>query len=239
MSYLGKIGNTISSKSKEIASKAKAISETSSLNSMIKAEQNKIDANFKLMGKLYYEKFGSSPDEEFAEAVSAINTSNREIENINEQIKKIKSRNCCPNCGASFKNDAVFCSKCGEKVKAEEEKTEEIKCIQCGNILEADAAFCDSCGTKVADAKVLSENTETVVVQIQLPDEKTESTEILEPVVDNKPTEENAETAEPVVLNEKPVEEKKDTLNGVCPSCGEKSDDPDANFCNSCGTKLK
>lgn len=232
MSYFEKIGNSISSKSKEIASKAKAFSETNSLNNMVKAEQNKIDANFRIIGKLYYEKFGNSPDEDFAEAVEAVNNSRCEIDKINEQIKKIKSRNCCANCGAPFKNDAVFCSKCGERVKQEVEEKPEIKCLNCGNVLEDDAVFCDSCGTKVGgDAPAAVKEIELPVIETDASEEKKESV-----VAENAVVLEEKSIAEDAVVTES---EEDKAIKGICPSCGEKSEDDMANFCNNCGTRLK
>ena len=113
MSCFEKIGNTITNKSKELARKAKTVSETSSLNNIIRTEERKIDIHYKMMGKIYFEKFGNSPDEEFLSSVEAINMSMAKIEETKNEITKIKNRNCCPVCGAHFKIDAIFCSKCG------------------------------------------------------------------------------------------------------------------------------
>ena len=78
------------------------------------------------------------------------------MEKINEtkqEIIKIKSQFCCPECGTPFKNDAVFCSKCGTKLP-EKTKPQSVvspqskKCSNCGNVLDAEAIFCNVCGTK-------------------------------------------------------------------------------------------
>lgn len=160
MSCFGKIGNSISSKSKELSQKAKAFSETSSLKNILKAEQSKLDTNYKMIGKLYFEKYGECPAEEFAESVDAVKESLNKISETQEQIERIRNRNCCPNCGAQFKIDAVFCSKCGTKVREEEQKTKKITCANCGNKLEEGALFCDSCGTKTDSKIPLSETSE-------------------------------------------------------------------------------
>lgn len=226
MSYFEKIGNTISSKTRELSQKAKAFSETSSLNNIIKAEQQKIDINYKMMGKLYFEKYGNCPAEEFSESVNAVKASLKKISQTQEQIDKIRKRNCCPECGAPFKSDAVFCSKCGAKVKEEKPQPQAVKCPNCGNRLDEGALFCDSCGTKI-DA------------EIPLP-EMPEEAGIVESVTvqpeEIQPVQEESETVE--IVSTQPVQSEEQSLVKKCPSCGEVSDDPQALFCNSCGAKL-
>lgn len=116
MSVFSNIGKNISNKGKEISRKAKVMSETSSLNNIIKGEECKIDTQYKLMGKMYFEKYGSSPEQEFSPAIEAIKNSMEKINETKQEIIKIKSQFCCPECGTPFKNDAVFCSKCGAKL---------------------------------------------------------------------------------------------------------------------------
>lgn len=222
MSYFEKIGNTISSKSRELVSKAKAVSETSSLNNIIKAEQQKIDTNYKMMGMIYFEKYGNTPSEEFKESINAVKMSMKKIEETQEQINKIRSRNCCPGCGEHFKSDAVFCSKCGARVREESPVPNVVKCPKCGVKLEKGALFCDRCGTKAVEVS------ETV----QVPAAPEPASVEIPPQL---PVEENvqAETeSEPSKESAAPENERK------CPSCGELQEDPDAIYCNSCGTKL-
>lgn len=241
MSYFEKIGNTISSKTRELSQKAKAFSETSSLNNIIKAEQQKIDINYKMMGKLYFEKYGNCPAEEFSESVNAVKASLKKISQTQEQIDKIRKRNCCPECGAPFKSDAVFCSKCGAKVKEEKPQPQAVKCPNCGNRLDEGALFCDSCGTKI-DAEIplpeMPEEAgivESVTVQPEEIQPVQEESETVEPVT-VQPVPEESETVETV--STQPVQSEEQSLVKKCPSCGEVSDDPQALFCNSCGAKL-
>ncbi|MCM1226845.1 MAG: zinc ribbon domain-containing protein [Clostridium sp.] len=219
-----KIGNSIAAKGREFMKSARAASETSSLNNIIKAEKIKIDTNFKMMGKLYFDKYGDSPDEEFSGAINSIKASMEKINETNEEIEKIRRRNCCPNCGNRFKSDAMFCSKCGTRVREEEKEPAVIICQNCGHRLEEDALFCDSCGIKVddtVDIQTLPENTDTYTKeQTDVSDSGTEAAPLME-----SPSETPTETASP-------------SSERICPSCGEKQDDAEALFCNSCGTKL-
>lgn len=267
MSYFEKIGNTISAKSKEIAKKAKDASETNSLNNVIRAEQNKIDTNYKMIGKLYFEKYGDSLSEEFSAPVDAVKASQKKIAETRDQIIKIKSRNCCPNCNTSFKTGSVFCSKCGTKVKEDKPVFEENKCVNCGNTLNQDDVFCDVCGTNIcAKAPSLDLTMEsTTEPPLQKSDEKVDeeavkekTAEIIEEkvveIVEDKAAEITEEkvveivedkaaeiTEEKVgeIIEEKVADSQKPMdLGKVCSSCGEKSEDLMAKFCNRCGSDI-
>ena len=48
----------------------------------------------------------------------------------------------CQKCGSEVPEDALFCSKCGEKVTA-------LRCPNCGKRLSEDSAFCTYCGAKI------------------------------------------------------------------------------------------
>ena len=49
--------------------------------------------------------------------------------------------NNCPNCGATFSLNMLFCSKCGTKLKKE--------CSNCKHINNHQNDYCEKCGTKL------------------------------------------------------------------------------------------
>ena len=225
MSYFAKLGNSISSKSKEIAKKARAASEINSLNNIVKTEQRKIDTNYRMIGKSYFEKFENSPEDEFGEAVKDIRLSLDKIAETQEQIRKIKTRSCCPECGTPFKPDAFFCSKCGYKLKNDIPDVSAEKCRNCGNVLESGALFCDSCGERVEQQA--DEPEKTAAEMLLSDDTVSDNVTMSEPTVA-----ESTESCE--------IEESTEAVGVLkkCPSCGTVADDPDAAFCNNCGEKL-
>ncbi|MGN1481061.1 zinc ribbon domain-containing protein [Porcipelethomonas sp.] len=257
MSVFKNIGKSISNKSKEISQKAKIMSETSSLNNIIKGEECKIDSQYKLIGKMYFENYGENPSEEFKPAIDAIKSSIVKIGETKEEIIKIKSRFCCPSCGTPFKNDAIFCSKCGtrlpEKPKGKQPaESKQTICSNCGNILEEGAMFCNICGTKFEEKTDCQDTVNEITVQ---PDVKETVENIPAPAVAEEKEEEKAVvTEEPVNITEpdteksvsEPVENNAaadentvETIKKVfCPNCKNEVHTDDY-FCDSCGEKLK
>lgn len=236
MSVFSNIGKNISNKGKEISRKAKVMSETSSLNNIIKGEECKIDTQYKLIGKMYFEKYGSSPEQEFEPAIDSIKNSIEKITETQQEIIKIKSQFCCPECGTAFKNDAVFCSKCGaklpEKPKPQMTVTSQPKkCANCGNTLHVDAIFCNFCGTKfentiVKPAEEIDDQKNNQTTPIEISEEPSSIKEI-----DDNSSNENKDSALDSTENTT-------TQKIFCPNCKNEMHEDDI-FCNECGTKVK
>ncbi len=256
MSVVSDFGKKVSGKAKEISQKAKIMSETNSLNNIVKGEECKIDFQYKTIGKLYVEKFGENPDADFAEAIEAIKASKEKIEQTKQEIAKIRSRYNCPACGEPFKNGAVFCSKCGEKLPEIVEEVPAIpdnaqKCCKCGNILKKEALFCNVCGNKLDEQAEITEVqanealapvTETEVVAETVVEVKEEELKPVETTVeaDTEKKEEAVEEKTETATEETIEEAVSDDGSGekVCPNCGNKMYAEDI-FCNECGTKVE
>lgn len=244
MSVFSNIGKNISNKGKEISRKAKVMSETSSLNNIIKGEECKIDTQYKLIGKMYFEKYSSSPEQEFKPAIESIKNSMEKINETQQEILKIKSQFCCPECGSAFKNDAVFCSKCGaklpEKPKPQTLSASQLKkCANCGNALNAEAVFCNFCGTKLENNLTsLPEENTIVKPDEEINNMKTTQTMPIEP---SKETSSINTSTDKTILQESSESDSMENTTvqkTFCPNCKNEMNEDDI-FCNECGTKVK
>ncbi len=74
-----------------LSNKAKTLSETTSLNGIIKTEERKIASHYQILGQLYFEKYGNSPETEFAESVAVMKQRRKLLkQKLNWKIFKIE-----------------------------------------------------------------------------------------------------------------------------------------------------
>jgi hypothetical protein len=66
------------------------------------------------------------------------------VEKEEKDEKKEKEDLKCESCGASIKEDDVFCGKCGKNV------AKELKCHGCGTPVEPGDVFCRKCGARLS-----------------------------------------------------------------------------------------
>lgn len=152
MAFFDKLGESISSKGKDVAKKAKELAEISGLNGKISTQEEIIRQSYLDLGKEFYEKYKNVPENEFGAKCDIITVAYVEIEEIKNEINKIKNYKICPSCSAELTADAVFCSKCGYKFEievVEEIKEEKYICPSCNEELEEDVKFCTKCGCKI------------------------------------------------------------------------------------------
>lgn len=90
MEFFEKVGETITSKGKEMTDKAKDIAEIASLRSQINTCEEVIRKNYMEIGKFYYEKNKESENNEFVEQCTAISNAKNGVDALEEKIKEIK-----------------------------------------------------------------------------------------------------------------------------------------------------
>lgn len=90
MDILERIGDTISTKGREAADKAKELVEIGNLKSQIATCEEVIKKNYMEIGKLYYELYGETPEEPFEKACRSIKNAKFGVEDLQEKIKDIK-----------------------------------------------------------------------------------------------------------------------------------------------------
>mgnify|MGYP001038447832 CR=1 FL=1 len=243
-----------------LSNKAKTLSETTSLNGIIKTEERKIASHYQILGQLYFEKYGNSPETEFAESVAVINEAKAKIAETKVKLENLQNRNKCPNCKKEFKPGAGFCSACGCALPSSTPVDSGNKtCSKCGTILPAEAQFCNNCGNKLAISAVQPQSVSAAVPEVTpapvpepVPAAVPEVTPapVPEPVPAAVPEVTPAPVPEPVPaavpeVTPAPVSEPVSAevpkitpvQNKFCPKCGTKAQTDDV-FCDNCGFKL-
>ena len=107
----GKVTNTAISKTGTMVNKTK-------LNYAISSNESKIKDIFAKLGKYVYDEYkaGSEFPEEIANELSLAEGLFDEIDELKAKIADMENAVVCPKCGIYNKNDAEFCSKCGNKL---------------------------------------------------------------------------------------------------------------------------
>lgn len=157
MAFFDKMGETISSKSKDLAKKAKDMAEISSLNGQISSQEELINRTYLEMGKMYYDTNKEAPDANYAEKCITITTALERCEQLKKDIQMIKGTKTCESCGGVIGVDSVFCPGCGAQVvnvvaaPQIESSVEQFKtCTNCGCKVSPGSEFCVECGTKLS-----------------------------------------------------------------------------------------
>ncbi len=152
MEFFEKIGNKISSGSKDVAKKAKDMTELAKLNSKVKNYEDMIKEMQLQIGKLYFEANRNNPAPEFMELFQNVINAQGAIERCREEIFAIKGVRSCVSCGAEIPNNSTFCPACGTKnefIEVPYTAVTDMFCPGCGSGLPSDTVFCPNCGTKV------------------------------------------------------------------------------------------
>ena len=83
--------DSISDKAKEVAEKAKDMAEIANLKNQIATCEAVRNKNYMEIGRIYYEQFAGAEEELFSKQCRAIRNAEKAIEELNEEIEKLKS----------------------------------------------------------------------------------------------------------------------------------------------------
>lgn len=142
------LGKKASESTAKAVQKAKELSETSRLSSVISEEEKKINNNYSQLGKLYVSIHPNDYEEEFAGMINSINESEEKIKDYRKQIQDIKGVLRCEKCGAEVQKGVAFCSSCAAPMpNMQAVNTEEfVACEGCGSMVKKGMHFCTTCG---------------------------------------------------------------------------------------------
>lgn len=90
MDFFEKVGETITSRGKDVADKARELAEIASLRSQIGTCEEVVKKNYMEIGKLYYEQFKDSDSCDFMEQCTAITNARNGVSALEEKIRNIK-----------------------------------------------------------------------------------------------------------------------------------------------------
>ncbi len=90
MDFLDKIGETITTKGKEVSDKAKDMAELVNLKGQVHTCEDLIRKRYVEIGKIYYEKHGSTPEEDYIDACRDIENAQNTIVDLEARIKELK-----------------------------------------------------------------------------------------------------------------------------------------------------
>ncbi|MCI8462433.1 MAG: hypothetical protein HFG25_05750 [Lachnospiraceae bacterium] len=90
MDFIEKLGDTISSKGKEVAEKAKETAEILALKGQISTCEEVIRKNYVEIGKMYFEQYGEMPEEPFEKQCRAIHNAMNGVKELQERINELK-----------------------------------------------------------------------------------------------------------------------------------------------------
>lgn len=116
MAFFEELGKTLSDTGKEVATKAKALTETIQLKTQISAEKTKLEEAYAVIGKQFYEA-NTEPEEAYKKAYEAVRASRERIAALEIELTQSEGTRICAECGAKVSKNSFYCGKCGAPVK--------------------------------------------------------------------------------------------------------------------------
>lgn len=148
MDFFEKMGETISTRGKEAAQKAKGVADLAKLNAQLGQLEGKIKTYYQIIGEKVYQKEKDQEHSGLEAEFDLINDALAEIGRIKKQISEIKGAKVCPECKAEVDVAFLFCPHCGAKFEEEAAPAEDV-CEACGEEAAAEEA-CEACGEEAA-----------------------------------------------------------------------------------------
>ena len=105
-----------------VGKKAEKFVDISKLTISAAELSSEISKKCEILGRVVYEAKTSDKcyDKAIAELVEKISDLKGQLDSVNELIAETKNRAKCPKCSTVNSRDAIFCGKCGERLRNSE-----------------------------------------------------------------------------------------------------------------------
>lgn len=117
MNFFDDFSELVSTKGKDIANKAKNITDIASLRGQIATNNNSIAKKYREIGRQYYLIHKNDTVSEFHELITDIKALEKCNSGLQEKINEISGTIHCPQCQADVPKNSNFCLKCGAKIE--------------------------------------------------------------------------------------------------------------------------
>lgn len=125
MDFFDKLSETITTKSKDIAKKAKDIKDINVVKASINEQKKIIRKAYASIGEQYYLDHVNMRQHAYEIEFESIGEANAKLKELYEQLNTLKKLSVCPDCGANVSSDSVYCNQCGSKLPEYTEEHEE------------------------------------------------------------------------------------------------------------------
>lgn len=150
MAFFDQLGQRLTQTSQGAVKRTKDMAETVRLNNAITDEGKKIEAAYRELGRLYYERFADACDPALQAPVAEIRRAEASIREMKETVNRLKGVLVCPACGNEMPAGSAFCNSCGAKLP-EPPKPAGGFCPACGTPADEGTVFCTNCGTRLPE----------------------------------------------------------------------------------------
>lgn len=120
MDFFDKLNETLSSTGKTMAEKAKNISDIAAVKRGVLAEEQKLDAIYRELGRSYFQRRGSSPDPDFSLLCGEASLCISKVEEGTRRLRDLRGLCLCPSCGAEVDAEMNYCGICGQRMNRPE-----------------------------------------------------------------------------------------------------------------------
>jgi hypothetical protein len=151
------IGKKVKQIGKDTVEEVQKLNEVRQLNGKVNDTKKQIKKLYLEIGKKLYEQYKEAPFDGFESEIQAISEKYVEMEQLKDQVRKVKGVVLCPCCNMEVAKGERFCSNCGNKMPevVDPEDADEDAVVVDAEVVED--AETDAEAETVEDAEVAAE----------------------------------------------------------------------------------